>query len=206
MIDWLERNRGYVLVTAINLVLLGGLFFWLRRPVSDPIEIVPPEPTPSPTLASTPTSMPVRVYVSGAVSQPDVYHLPPGSIVKDAIEVAGGATQDADLERINLAQELRDQQQLYVPRIGEADAPPPVTGGERGSDLGELISGSKVNINTATPEELETLPGIGPALAGRIVEHREVNGPFTSVEDITQVSGIGDLTFEKLKDRITVND
>lgn len=206
MIDWLERNRGYVLVTVINLVLVGGLFFWLRQPASEPIEILPPEPTPSPTLAPTPTSMPLRVYVTGAVSHPDVYLLAPGSIVKDAIEVAGGATQDADLALINLAQELRDQQQIYVPHMGEADAPPPVTGGERGSDLGELISGGKININTAAPEELETLPGIGPALAQRIVEHREVNGPFTTIEDITQVSGIGDATFEKLKDRITVSN
>jgi len=204
--DWLERNRGSVLVLLINLALIGGLFFWLRRPVSSPVEIVPPDPTPSPAPTATATPAPLRVYVTGAVLHPDVYRLAIGSIVKDAIESAGGVTQDADLVRINLAQELQDQQQVYVPCVGEEKPPPPVTGGEPPSSSGRAGSAGKININTALVEELDTLPGIGPAFAQRIVEYRETNGPFQSIEEITNVSGIGDATFQKFKDRISVGD
>lgn len=204
MTDWLERNRGFVLVTLINLALVGGLFFWLQRPVSTPIEIARPEPTASPAVTATFTPSPLRVYVTGAVLHPDVYSLAPGSIVKEAIEAAGGTTDEADLDRINLAQELRDQQQLYVPCIGESNAPPPVTGGEPAASSGSGAPGGKISINTATPEELDSLPGIGPAIAQRIIDYREANGSFQSIEEITLVSGIGDATYEKIKDRITV--
>lgn len=204
--DWLERNRGTVLVLLINLALIGGLFFWLRRPASSPVEITPPDPTPVPVPTSIPTPSPIRVYVTGAVSRPDVYRLAPGSIVKDAIGAAGGVTDDADLIRINLAQELYDQQQIYVPRVDEVEAPPPVAGGGSRSPSGVVGSGGKININTATMEDLDTLPGIGPAYAQRIIEYREVNGPFSSIEEIILVSGIGDSTFDKIRDSITVGD
>ena len=206
MSDWLERNRGFILVTLINLALMGSLVFWLRRPVSTPIEIVMPTSSPPATAAPTFTPSPLRVYVTGAVLHPDVYRLPPGSIVKDAIEAAGGAAGDADLNRINLAQELRDQQQIYVPRLGETDAPPPVTGGTSGASPKSNAPVGKININTATLEELDTLPGIGPVIAQRIIDYRTANGSFSRIEEITLVPGIGDATYEKIKDRITVGD
>lgn len=204
--DWLEHNRGFVFVTLVNLALIGGLFFWLRRPVPSPVEILPPDPTPSLALTPTATPSPLRVYVTGAVLHPDVYWLTPGCIVKDAIQAAGGPTEDADLIRINLAQELRDQQQLYLPRKGETDAPPPLIGGAPAAAAGSSVPGGKININAAAIEELDTLPGIGPAIAQRIVDYREANGPFKSIEEITLVSGIGDATYDKIKDRITVGD
>ena len=204
--DWFERNRGFVLVMLTNLALVGGLFFWLRRPVSSPVEIVQPDPTPFPVPTTTCTPSPLRIYVTGAVLHPDVYQLMPGSIVKDAIEAAGGAAVDADLIRINLAQELHDQQQIYVPCIDEVDALPLVTGGEPDSSAAGVASDGKININSASAEELDILPGIGPAFAQNIVEFRQANGPFNSIEEITLVSGIGDATFEKIKDRITVGD
>lgn len=206
MTDWLERNRGFILVTLINLALVGGLFFWLRRPDPNPVEIVPPTPTTASVATPTVTPSPLRVYVTGAVLHPDVYRLAPACIVKDAIEAAGGAADDADLNRVNLAQELRDQQQLYVPRIGETDVPPPVMSAEPASPVRSSGSGGTININTASIEELDTLPGIGPAIAQRIIDYREANGPFKSLEEIKSVSGIGDATYEKIKDRITVND
>ncbi len=204
--DWLEHNRGFIFVMLINLALIGGLFFWLRRPVSAPVEVLPPDPTPSPIATLTSTPAPLRVYVTGAVLHPDVYRLAPGSIVKDALEVAGGPTDDADLVRINLAQELRDQQQLYVPCIGETDVPPLVTGGEPAVAAAGGAPGGKINVNAATIEELDTLPGIGPAIAQRIIDYREANGPFKTIEEITLVSGIGDATYDKIKDGITVGD
>jgi competence protein ComEA len=206
MADWLERNRGFILVTLINVALIGALAFWLRRPAPAPIEILPPEPSPTLVATSTPTPAPLRVYVTGAVLHPDVYQLAPGSIVKDAVQAAGGGAPDADLDRVNLAQELRDQQQVYVPRVGETQAPPPVVDAQPTSSASRFAGGGKTNINTATQAELEALPGIGPAFAGRIVEYRQANGPFKSIEEITLVSGIGEATLAKIKDYITVGD
>jgi competence protein ComEA len=162
-----------------------------------PIVVVPP-PTVAPT--APPTSAPMRVYVSGAVNSPGVYTLPPHSLVDDAIKAAGGAAADADLEKINLAQEVRDQQQINVLRKGEAAPQPPAPGSGGATTPGV----TKVNINTATLAELDTLPKIGPATAQHILDYRAKNGPFKQIEDLKNVSGIGDATFEAIKDWITV--
>jgi competence protein ComEA len=201
MTDRLERYRGYILIVLLNLVILGGMFFFLRRPEPEPIFILTPEPTATPL--PPPTPRPLCVYVSGAVTYPDVYELASDSIVKDAIEAAGGPTDEADLNRINLARRVHDEEQIYVPRKGEESPPvsPP-------SDSLLLPSssqeGGKVNINTATAEELDALPGIGPSIAQRIIDYRTTNGPFRSIEEIKNVKGIGDITFEKLRDKIKV--
>ena len=211
MAEWIERNRGHIIVLLINLAVTGALFFWLQRPVAAPLEITPPQPSPAPVI--TPRAQPplgtaalLRVYVTGAVLHPDVYRLPPGSIVKDAVQAAGGASGEADLDRVNLAQELRDQQQVVVPRVGEPDVPPPASGDGTPGRSGEVPLTAKVNINTAAADELDTLPGIGAEMARRIMDYRAANGPFKSIEDIQQVTGIGDATYQKLKDRITVGD
>jgi len=207
MAEWLERNRGHIIVLLVNLAVTGGLFFWLQRPVAAPLEITPPQPPPAPAI--TPGAQPplgaatlLRVYVTGAVAHPDVYQLPPGSIVKDAIQAAGGASGEADLNRINLAQELRDQQQVVVPRAGETAVPPPA--GSESEPSG--TPAAKVNINTAAADELDTLPGVGAEMARRIMDYRAANGPFKSIEDIQRVTGVGDATYQKLKDRITVGN
>jgi len=180
---------------ARNLLLILCVMLAACQPTA-PIVVVPP-PTPAPT--SPPTLAPVRVYVSGAVATPGVYTLPPKSLVDDAIKTAGGATADADLDRINLAQEVRDQQQIHVPRKGEAATPSaPEPGG------GAAPGGTKININTATLAELDTLPKIGPVTAQYIIDYRAKNGPFKKIEDLKNVSGIGDATFEGLKDLVTV--
>jgi len=165
---------------------------------SEPITVSTPLPTATPSPSPTPA--PIRVYISGSVRNPSVCELPVGATVEDAIDVAGGATADADLECINLALELRDQQHVHVPKEGEADPPPVISGGA--SEPGGL---GKVNINTATVEELETLPGIGEVTAQRIVAYREANGAFKSIEEIQQVSGIGAKTFEGMRDSIKID-
>ena len=193
--------RGYVVIFSVLSLIVGGVIgYFIPRPQSNaPIIVSTPSPTltppPSPTLA------PIRIHVSGAVRQPAVYELPPGSIVQDAVDAAGGPALDADLGHINLALELQDQQQVYVPCQGETNPPPPASGGETG---GGRSAGALVNINTATTAELETLPRIGPVTAQRIVEYREANGPFETIEDIQNVPGIGPATFEGMKEMITV--
>lgn len=160
--------------------------------ISTPASTLPPPASPTPD--------PVRIHVSGAVRHPNqVYVLPAGSIVQDAIKAAGGATSAADLERMNLALELADQQHVHVPRLGEENAPPVVSGGGAIEAKSGLI-----NINTATQAELETLPGIGETKAGRILAYREAHGPFVRVEDLENVPGIGPATLDGLRDLVTV--
>jgi competence protein ComEA len=149
------------------------------------------------------------VYVTGAVAHSDVYFLPAGSIIKDAIIASGGFTPDADLERINQALELQDQQQIHVPRQGETNSPPPVQGGLPAAAAAPHRSvapaaAAPINLNTATVEELDTLPGIGPAIAQRIIDYRATAGGFKNVEQITEVSGIGEATLAKIKSLVTV--
>lgn len=192
------RTRAYIVFcSVIGLVVGGGIVYFTMRTAAPSSPIIISTPLPDPTSPPAPTSAPIRVYVSGAVHQPDVYELPAGCIVKDAVEAAGGPTDSADLDGVNLAVELRDQQQVYVPRRGETVPMLPSSAG-----VG-AVSGP-VNINIAIAAELETLPGIGPKTADAIVEYREANGPFQTIEDIMDVPGIGEGTFEKIKDGITV--
>jgi competence protein ComEA len=201
--EWLDRYKAHVLVVLLAAIAAGSVLLWLKRPQPSPLIISTPAPTPTPIPVPTPTPVPLRVYVTGAVHCPDVYRLAPGSIVKEALVAAGGATADADLDRINLAVQLQDQQQVYVPRQGEGTLPtPPLR--SSANERSEAITVSLLNINSASAAELETLPGIGPTYAQRIVEYREENGPFVTVEDIIKVKGIGPGTFAKLEDLITI--
>ncbi len=192
--SWLERYRGVLFFGLFLLAVVAVILFQALRPRPEPILLSPPTALPSPE--TTPTPRPLRVYVSGAVLQPDVYTLLPDSIVKDALLAAGGPADDADLDRINLALPVADGQHIYVPRQGEEDLPVELPSRLPGS-------GSKVNINTADLAALESLPGIGPALAQRIVDYRQAHGPFVRIEDIMEVSGIGPATFQEIQDLIT---
>jgi competence protein ComEA len=189
-----QRYRGWILFVAILVALVGIILFQVMRPRSQPVLLLTPAPLPSPESTATPS--PLRVYVSGAVQTPDVVVLPPGSIVKDALLAAGGATSDADLDRINLALAVAEGQHIYVPRKGEVDLPVQPPAQRAPTDL-------KVNINTADTTSLESLPGIGPSLAQRILDYRQAHGPFARIEDIQDVSGIGPATFAKIQDLIT---
>ncbi len=149
-------------------------------------------------LLSTPLDPPgVRVSVRGAVVAPGVYRLAPGSIVQDALEAAGGVLPEGDASRLNLAAPLSDGQEVRVPLIAPSPAP--------GTPQTATSSGSgKINLNTATLEELESLPGVGPVLAQRIIEYRDQHGPFQSVDDLLNVDGIGPALLNKIRDLVEV--
>ena len=149
------------------------------------------------------TSGMLCVYVCGAVNNSGVYYLEAGSRVHEAVEMAGGLTEDAAEEYINLAQELEDGQQVYIPTLEEA-LEQGLSIGSSASSSGTDSSDGLININTATSEQLQTLSGIGESKAAAIISYREENGDFGSIEDIKNVSGIGDSTYEKIKDYITV--
>ena len=192
--QWLARYRWLLFLGIVVLVLVALVLLQVLRPAPQPVRLSTAIPLSTPL--STPTPYTLRVYVSGAVHNPDVYTLLQDSIVKDAMEAAGGPTEDADLERINLALSVSDGQQVHVPRKGEESPPvqPPSS---------QPAPGAKVNINTAGTDLLESLPGIGPALAQRIVDHRQSQGPFERIEDVMDVSGIGEATFEAIRDLIS---
>jgi competence protein ComEA len=165
---------------------------------------VPPVTTPSVGEDTAPTPREVIVHVAGAVNKPGVLHLSPNDRVDDAIRAAGGAGKDADLEEINLAAKLVDGSQVYIPHKGVAtDAGAQQTVGYEGGATAASsyssasakshakASGGVVNLNTATKEELDTLPGVGPATADKIIRYRLDHGGFGSVEELLSVKGIG---------------
>jgi competence protein ComEA len=174
----------------VALAIVGGAVLLLAaRPEPVRITINPPAPTATPTPTATPG--PITVYVTGAVFNPALLvTLPSGSRVLDAITAAGGMTNSANPEGVNLAAVLRDGDQVHVPELGQVVILPTPGGG------------GLVNINEAALEDLVTLPGIGPALAQRILDYREANGPFASLEALDAVSGVGPALLEGLKDRV----
>ncbi|MCV7564862.1 ComEA family DNA-binding protein [Micrococcus luteus] len=175
-----------------------------------------PEAGPSGETSGPAGSTPLRVHVVGEVARPGVVSLAPGSRVADAVRAAGGTTRHARAERINLAAPLDDGQQVLVPSAhtpqdaldrvaGAAQAQPtPTTGGAgAGGEPGGAESGDTVDLNTADATELQTLPGVGPATAEKIIAHRETVGPFTGLQDLDAVPGIGPATLDRLRDLVS---
>jgi competence protein ComEA len=214
--SWLDRNRNIIFIVLSVVAVGGAAIFYIGQPQQEPIEILPAEATATPAATATPlpapteTPAPVRVYITGAVARSDVYFLPAGSIVKDVIAAAGGLTAEADPVRVNQALELKDQQHIHIPKLGEENPPPPVQDGSASSGQVDTAkpaveTGALINLNTASLEQLDQLPGVGPAIAQRIIDYREQVGGFKTIEEITEVSGIGEATFNKVKDLITVD-
>lgn len=168
------------------------LLLAISNPRGEPIQLIPP-PTPAPVI----------VHVAGAVNEPGVHSLPNGSRVKDAIEKSGGLTNSADSNLINLAMPINDGMQIWVPSV-ILDQGTELEGEHNNQVQGSVRSGNLININTASQAELETLSGIGPEYAQRIIQFRLENGPFKQVEEVQSVSGIGPVTFEKIRPYITV--
>lgn len=174
--------------------LLGAaiLILFTNQPRGEAVVLLPP-PTPKPIL----------VHVSGAVTNPDVYPLPPGSHVQEAIEAAGGLLSQADTDTLNLAFKLEDGEKILVPFKPEERVNLPQ---EASGNMEESQTEFPININSATLDELTRLPGIGEVKGQAIIAYRQANGPFVVIEQIQNVSGIGPATFEKIKDLITVDD
>jgi competence protein ComEA len=197
---------GAALAAGFVLAVIGGLL--LRSPDPAPIIIDTPVPTatiePTITPGPTETAQAMQVYINGAVSKPDVYILPPGSRVKQIVEAAGGFTDEANTAVINLAMPLVDGMQIYVPELKESTAEPQQIITQPTIPSRGNVGGLLININTADQMELETLPGIGPVTAQKIIDYRTANGGFPDIEAILDVSGIGEVTFEKIRDLITV--
>lgn len=217
MWPWDRKMQLLMLLLAAALVFAGGVKYarWQSSRSQDlKTPVVANAEGQARGLASDQTSAAgqITIQVAGAVSKPNVYTLPSGSRVNDALQMAG-LLPDADTGSLNLARQLVDGEKIYVPRQGETQTSaggnsqggsifqtsPGASGGAAGQQ------GGKLNINTASTEELDAkLPGIGPVLAKRIVDYRTSHGPFKTIEDLRSVSGIGPSRFDQIKDYVTI--
>jgi competence protein ComEA len=188
-------KRIVMAVAGIAAVALVGGYGVSMRSRPKPLHVSLGSPKPS---ASAPAASAAGFYVhvAGAVNRPGLYRIEPGSRVDDALRVAGGPSEDADLNSLNLATKVKDGDKILVPRRGET----------QGAEGGSAAAGTsqKVNLNTATAAQLDELPGIGPALAQRIVAYREQHGGFRTVDELQKVPGIGPAKFGQMKDLVTV--
>lgn len=211
-LDTLSRGELAALMVVVALTL-GGAAFWYKRSLPRPVQIAAPAPVgpasgsvslaaSPPSGSSSPSPSGVMVDVSGWVVHPGVYEFAAGQRVIDAVRRAGGARRGADLAAINLAAPLVDGSQIVVPRRG-GEGP---SGGQGGGSGGLRGPGGTalVNVNSATQQQLETLSGVGPVLAAAIVAYRTQHGPFRSVDDLLDVSGIGPATLQALRPQVTV--
>jgi competence protein ComEA len=218
VVPWLRFIGWAKLLGGLGITLvLAGVGWWMLRSPGVPTEArlplaaragaadsaagtsVPGAPSPTP---APPTTAVIFVHVTGAVRAPGVYELPPGQRVADAIDAAGGALANADPNALNLAAPLADGDRIAVPARGEESTP---AGHSHAASATEAAGAAgPVDLNTATAAELETLPGIGPATAAAIVEHREHIGPFATVDDLDAVPGIGKAKLEAIRDLVTV--
>lgn len=196
VIDATGTGARALVVGALVVGVALGALWWLSRQAPMPVEAALPLVDPASVTTTTAAPAPVVVHVAGAVVTPGVHRLPAEARVIDAVDAAGGLTPDADASRINLAAPLVDGAQIYVPRQGEVA--PAVTGGATTSGDGII------DLNTADATLLETLPGVGPATAAAIVDHRTRNGPFASVEGLLDVRGIGEAKLAQLRDLVRV--
>jgi competence protein ComEA len=211
-LDTLSRGELAGLI-VVMVATLAGVGFWYSRSLPKPIQVAetpaPAQPAPasgsggavvdpsaSPGSSASPATQ-VIVDVAGLVRKPGVYALDPGSRVVDAIDRAGGALPKADLSLLNLAAPLVDGQQILVQEEG-------ASGSTGATGVPGTGGGTLVNVNTADEPTLETLNGVGPSLATAIIQYRTEHGPFTSVDQLDQVSGIGPATLEKLRPQVTV--
>lgn len=226
----MDRDRLKILAVFVSvfLILCGYFYFTQRNTMINKVAKIQTQSSSSeisqnhPELESAEKIigglkvMTSTVHVAGAVKNPGVYNLPSSSRVIDAIEKAGGATENADLDQINLADYVSDGQKIEVPKLKSGDTSlnyKLITDeldkiGANKIDSTNEKSSSKsdlVNINTADSSELQSLPGIGTTIANSIIEYRKENGNFETIEDLKNVSRIGDKTFDKLKDLITVD-
>ncbi len=207
----LRQNKSAIIGTSVFWIMLFVAYalFVQRQPQPEPIEIIPPATRTCPEMAQaatpapTATPSPLRIYVSGAVREPGVYRLKAGSLVDDGIRAAGGALATADLVAINLAHALHDGEQLYIPVKNETHAPPaPIT--RAGTAITDAPTAeqppSPIDLNLASAQELEAIPGVGPATAQRIIDAR----PFSSVDDLLRVKGIGEAKLAKMRPFVMV--
>lgn len=201
-------RKSLLILLLILIAVAGGTYYGCYTQEKEAVQL-DVAANPAVQQGGTEKGAEITVYVTGAINKPGVVTVKEGARTADAVNACGGLLPTADAEMVNMAQVLKDGQQVRVP---EKAVPETTAAAKSGSVNPAAKSGTSskaapsgpVNINTASAEELDTLPGIGPAMAQRIIEFRETEGAFTSIEDIKKVKGIGEAKFEKMKDKICI--
>lgn len=205
-------KRKMTMITVAVAFVAGGIYFFSQQG-EDPADTedifsVTAKEAEMEQSANESAAEPeiIKVDVKGAVKSPGIFTAQAGDRVIDLISAAGSFTEKADTDKVNFAQIIEDQMVIYVPEIGEEDNGnlENIQVGTSGDAVTKGTSGGLVNLNTATQEDLQTLTGIGPSKADAILEYRETVGKFKEVDELKQVTGIGDKTFERLRDSISV--
>lgn len=193
-------SRGELLALAALLIaLLGGAALWYTRSLPRPVEVRAMSVSAAPAASASATPAVVLIVdIAGAVRDPGVYEFSEGDRVVDAIRAAGGATPKASLDALNLAAPLTDGVQILVPMQAPEGVAEPIPSAVPGGPT------TLVNVNTASATELEALPGIGEVISQRIIDYRIQNGPFASIDDLVEVSGIGDAILADIRDLVSV--
>lgn len=211
--DWFIQHK-FSCVLAVALVLGGICYFYFHDP-SPPVNpslneaelsnSANKEVTSEKPASAEKSQEPIMVDVKGEIKHPGVYQSSMEERVIDVIHRAGGLTNKADESKVNFAQHVQDEMVIYIPAKGEAEAASAdISRGGTSASSGNSEN-AKIDLNQADSSALQTLPGVGPAKAAAIIDYREKSGPFKTIEDLKNISGIGDKTFEKLKDLIIVH-
>lgn len=189
MVEWLERNRANLAALLVVLVTVAAVGL-LQTPRRSALQVVSPSGSSGPP--------PLKVHVVGAVLSPGVYQLEGDARVEDALKAAGGPSEDADVASLNLATPLRDGQQVVVPRAGVQIPVPTLVNSSSTSPPARL------DLNRASRQELETLPGVGPVTAQKILDYRQKNGRFTSVEELRDSKLVNSSTYVRIEGLVEV--
>lgn len=205
-------KRKMTMITVAVAFVAGGIYFFSQQgkdpaDMEDIFSVTAKEAEMEQSVNETAAEPEIiKVDVKGAVKSPGIFTAQAGDRVIDLISSAGGFTEKADKDKVNFAQIIEDQMVIYVPEIGEEDKGnlENIQVGTSGDAVTKGTSGGLVNLNTATQEDLQTLTGIGPSKATAILEYRETAGKFKEVDELKQVTGIGDKTFERLRDSVSV--
>lgn len=203
-----KENGNWIRSAAVIMIIIAAVLFYGLKGNNQSITIENGEgqqETSESAESEDADAGVIYIDIGGAVKKPGVYEMKPGDRVFQVIEKAGGLTRKADTAMINQAEEVKDGQKLTIPKRGDAGSDArtaPESAASGGSSAGS--AGGKININTADAGTLEQITGVGPVTAQKIIEYREANGSFGSIEEIRNVSGIGEKTFEKMKGEITV--
>ena len=207
-------KKQRIILIILSVVIVSAIIYYVygtgKKDYSE--ELIPYEENYSSTeenndIEEAEGGAEIVIYITGAVKNKGVYGLEEGSRITDAIDKAGGLTEEADIDTINLAYLLEDGMKIKIPTKKETEqnkSNTEITTKESGIEEAKTNNNKKININTATQEELDSLDGIGASTANKIIEYRNENGKFKTIEDIKNVSGIGESKFKNIKDHITV--
>ena len=203
-IKWVERNKSIIkIATGITILLVAFLFFPLNgeeEPLVEKNSIEAVELNSEPIASDPIPDKKIVCDISGEINNPGVYELDEGNRLQDLIDMAGGLTEEADINAINRAGFVNDGEKIYIPSTKDG-----YFVNSRPTNIGSASTEpNKININYADIAELQSIPGVGPVTAEKIIDYRESNGLFSSIEEITNVSGIGEKTYKKMAEYITI--